>query len=76
MNRTWGDAFALQGVKVSWSHFTAELTLALRWIEQPDHLDNSLLPQFLLETKVLVKVFDDCRLTNLLLVGKGREDRT
>ena len=70
MNKTWGDAFALQGVKVSWSHSSAELTLALRWTEQPDHLDNSLLPQFLLEKKVPVKVFDDCRLTNLLLVGK------
>ena len=59
----------LGGVKVSGLHSSAELTLVPWWTEQLDCLDSSLFPQFLWE-KVPVEVFDDRRLTKLLLVGK------
>ena len=59
----------LQGVKVSWSYSSAELTLVPWWIEQLVQLRQFLLPQFLRE-KVPVEVLDKCSLTNLLLVGK------
>ena len=39
---------ALQGVEVTWSCSSAELTLVPRWTEQLDRLDNSLLPLFLM----------------------------
>ena len=57
-------------MEMYWLGYSAELTLVPWRTGQPDHLDNSLLPQFLLEKKVPVKVFDDFQLTNLLLVGK------
>ena len=59
----------LWGIKISWLHSSAELTLVSWWTEQLDRLDNSLLPLFLWE-KVPVEVLDNCRLTNFLLIGK------
>ena len=53
---------APRGVEVSWLYSSAELTLVPWWTEQLDHLDNSLLPLFLMwERKILVEVLDDCR---------------
>ena len=37
-----------RGVKVSWLHSSAELTLVPWWTEQLDRLNNSLLPLFLM----------------------------
>ena len=37
----------LWGIKISWLHSSAELTLVPWWTEQLDRLDNSLLPLFL-----------------------------
>ena len=42
------SCLTLQGVKVSWVHSSAELTLVPWWKEQLDRLDNSLLPLFLM----------------------------
>ena len=58
-----------RGVKVSGLRSSVEPTLIPWWTEQLDRLDNSILPLFLWE-KIPVEALDDCRLTNLLLVGK------
>ena len=69
LGRVWLIGLTLGGVKVSWLHSSAELTLVPWWTEQLDRLDNSLLPLFLWE-KIPVEALDDYRLTNPLLVGK------
>ena len=63
------SCLTLRGVKVSGLCSSAEPTLVPWWTEQLDRLDNSLLPLLLWE-KIPVEALDDCRLTNLLLVGK------
>ena len=45
----------LWGIKASWLHSSAELTLVPWWTEPLDCLDNSLLPLFLREKKVPVE---------------------
>ena len=50
------SGLTLWGVEATWLRSSAEPILVPWWTEQLDRLDNSLLPQFLLEKKVPVEV--------------------
>ena len=48
LRRIVESGLTLWGIKISWLHSSAELTLVPWWTKQLDRLDNSLLPLFLM----------------------------